>query len=94
VSEVTAKADRVERLLNDRDFKQALEDTRNAILQRFSETPPSQTEQLVECRKLLHLLDSVEANLKQAIRDGKLEVFTHEQQKTGFLQELRWKKRA
>lgn len=94
MTDATARADRIKRLIEDPDFQKGFDDTRNAILQRFSETPPSNTEQLVECRKLLQLLTSVEANLKQAISDGKLEVFEAEQQRTGFLQELKWKRRA
>ena len=85
---MTEKADRVEQLLSNPDFKQALEDVLGALLRAFSETPPSEVEQLVDCRKRLHLLDSVEANLKQAIQDGRLEDFNAEQKGQGILGDL------
>lgn len=75
MSEATARAERVQRLLDDPDLQRGLRDVRDALHQRFAQTPPSNVEQLVECRKYLHLLDSLETNLRQAIQDGKLEAF-------------------
>lgn len=94
MSEVTAKADRVKRLLEDPDLQQAFEDVRQAILQGFSETPPTKTEQLVLWRERLHLLDSVKANLERAIEDGNVERFhAQEQERPPFLGDiLAWRK--
>lgn len=86
---MTDKGDRVHRLLTDPDLQQAFIDVRDAILDRFSKTPPSNTEQLVECRRLLQLLESVEANLKRAVSDGKLEDFRVQQdERPPFLGDL------
>ena len=72
---MTGKADRAQALLDDDTFKSALQDVRQALMERFVNTPPSDTEQLIDTRRYLHLLDSVEANLIQAIEDGHLEDF-------------------
>lgn len=95
MSEITAKADRCQRLLNDPDLQQAFEDVRQAILQGFSETPPSKTEQLVLWRERLHLLDSVKANLERAIEDGFIERFhAKEQERPPYLGDLlKWRKK-
>jgi hypothetical protein len=97
MTDITAKAARVERLLADEDLQKAFTDTRDAILQRFSQIPPSEAEQLVECRRLLQVLQSVEKNLYRAIREGELAEFRAEERKQSpFLGELWWnrKKRA
>jgi hypothetical protein len=92
---MTERGDRAYRLLNDPDLQQAFADVKDAILDRFGKTPPSNTEQLIECRRLLQLLDSVEANLKRAISDGKLEDFRVQQdERPPFLGDLiKWPKR-
>jgi hypothetical protein len=72
---MTAKSDRCEKLVNDPDLKQAFEDVRLALHQAFAECPTNDSESMVDIRKRLHLLDSVEANLHRAVQDGKLEDF-------------------
>ena len=76
---MTAKSDRVARLLEDPDLKQAFTDVRDALHQAFANTPTDDAEALVNIRKYLHLIDSVEANLIRAIEDGHLEDFRAEQ---------------
>lgn len=96
MSEVIAKADRCKKLLEDHDLRQAFTDTKNAILRGFSETPPTNGEQLIEWRRRLLALKSVEENLKQAIKDGQLERFRAlEQEKPPWLGDLvKWRKKA
>lgn len=98
MSETIAKADRCQALLNDPDLKQAFQDTRDAILRQFEQIPPSDAERLLKCRERLHLLKSVEANLRQAVEDGKLErYFEQEREKPSFLGDItkwRMKRRA
>lgn len=77
---MTAKADRAKELLNDPTFQKALGDVRLALMNRFIDTSPSDKEGLIETRMYLHLLDSVEANLIQAIEDGMLEDFRANEQ--------------
>lgn len=77
---MTGKADRASALLEDQTFKDALFNVRQALLARFVDTPVEDTERLIQTRMYLHLLDSVEANLLQAIEDGKLEDFLIEQE--------------
>ena len=95
MSEIDARAARAARLLEDPDLKQAFADTRTAILEKFSEIPPSETEQLVECRRLLQLLESVEKNLKLAIREGELSRFrADEETRPSFLGDIMtWNKK-
>lgn len=83
-----SKATRCEKLLNDPDLKQAFQDVRDALHQRFEKTSVSDGDTLLDIRKMLHLLDSVKANLTAAIEDGKLEEFRMEQQKKAHLGEL------
>jgi len=92
---VTAQADRVHRLINDPDLKQAFQDVRDALHQAFASTPTNDSEAMVDIRKRLHLLDSVEANLDRAIQDGHLEDFrANEQERAPFLGDLlQWKNR-
>ena len=92
---MTAKSDRCERLINDPDLKQAFEDVRMALHQAFAECPTNDSEAMVDIRKRLHLLDSVEANLHRAIQDGKLEDFRAvEQEKPPILGNLvQWRQR-
>ena len=88
-------AERVERLLNDPDLKQAFLDVKNALLDAFSKCPTTDAETMLDIRKRLHLLQSVEANLYRAIEDGKLEDFRIEDQKRPpMLGDLvKWKKK-
>ena len=84
-----SKADRCQALLNDPDLQQAFEDTRIAIFDRFANIKPSDADGLVECRRMLQILDSVRANLYRAIEDGKLEAYNEEQRKHPVLGDLR-----
>lgn len=77
---MTAAADRAKELLDDPTFQKAMGDVRLALMNRFIDTSPSDTEELVQTRMYLHLLDSVEANLIQAIEDGFLEDFRANEQ--------------
>lgn len=95
MSDTLARADRAKALLDNPDLKQAFQNTRDAILRQFQQIPPSQSEQLLKCRERLHLLESVEENLYQAIRDGALERFREqEKERLPFLGELvPWRKK-
>lgn len=95
MTDVQAKAERCKRLLDDPDLKQAIQDVRDALHQAFARTPVSDTETLVDIRKRLHLLDSVEGNLRQAIQDGQLDAFrVAEDERPPFLGDiLAWRKK-
>lgn len=77
---MTGKADRARALLDDATFQDALQGVRQALLNRFVDTKPDDHDRLVETRMYLHLLDSVEANLIQAIEDGHIEDFREMEQ--------------
>ena len=83
-----SRAARCAKLLEDPDLKRAFQDVRDALHQRFEKTSVSDGDTLLDIRKMLHLLDSVKANLVSAIEDGKLEEFHVEQQKKRHLGEL------
>ena len=91
MSDVTAKADRCHRLLNDPDLTQAFQDVRDAIHQQF-ERAGYDPDILVGLKHNLNLLDSIVANLELAIENGKLEAYSEEQKKVSFLGDLRWNK--
>lgn len=93
MTDIQAKADRCKRLMEDPDLKQAFQDVRNALLRKFEECSTTDADSMVDIRKRLHLLDSVEANLRQAIEDGQLEDFNVSEQQRQWLGDL-WKKRA
>ena len=86
-----AKGHRCQKLLEDKDLRQAFEDVRNALHQQFEEIEPSKVDELRLIKERLHLLRSVEQNLWQAIQDGKLEEFNmQEQEGPHFLGDLKW----
>lgn len=95
MTDIQSKAERCKRLLDDPDLKQAFQDVREALHQAFANAKVSDTESLVDIRKRLHLLDSVEANLYQAVQDGQLESFrVAEQERPPFLGDLnKWRKK-
>jgi hypothetical protein len=70
------------------DLKQAFQDVRDALHQRFASTNLDDTDGMSNIRKLLHLLESLEANLYRAIEDGHLEDFNVNQMGKGNLREL------
>ena len=61
--------------MEDEDLKQAFQDVRDALHQKFATTRLEDSAGMTDIRKMLHLIDSVEANLHQAIEDGMLEDF-------------------
>ena len=92
--QITAKATRVEKLLSNKDLQQAFTDVRDALHKQFDQIAPSDLESMVKIKERLHLLISIEENLKQAIRDGRLEDFkVDEREKLPFLGDISaWRK--
>jgi len=92
---MTAKSDRIKRLVEDEDLKNAFQNVRNMLLNAFTTCKTDDSELMVDIRKRLHLLDSVENSLRTAIQDGKLEDFrTNEQERPPFLGDLtKWRKK-
>ena len=72
---MTAKATRIKRLLEDPDLLEAFDNVQRAILNGWMQTPPSDIDSKEEWHRRLFTLQSVEENLKQAIRDGELDDF-------------------
>lgn len=95
MSEVTAKATRVQRLLEDKDLQQAFTDVESALFERFKSASVTDGATLKDLKLLHLLLDSLKANLHKAIQDGKLEVFEIEQRKkVPYLGDLvKWRKK-
>ena len=92
MSEVTDKAQRVQRLLEDENLIQAFQDVRGALHGKFEQTPVDDGDTLLDIRKMLHLLDSVWANLERAVEDGQLEEANIEQGKVRILGDKKWLK--
>lgn len=70
-----ARADQAKQLLENEIFIQAFKDVENAIFQRIRECPQRDTEGLTYLHLSLHTLESVKANLTEAIRRGKIKDF-------------------
>ena len=73
VSEVVARADRVQRLLEDPDFKAAVEAVRQRLLDRWPATKQEDVEGREQCFRELKALDSVIRDLTETVRTGSFE---------------------
>ncbi len=92
---MTAKADRIKRLLDDPDIEDAFKAVREHYRDAIEQVPVNDPELIMDIRKMLHLLTEVKQTLRKAIQDGALEDFrVREQQGRGFLQDIRkWPKK-
>ena len=93
MSEVTDKALRVQRLMEDENLIQAFQDVRDALHGKFEQTLVNDGDTLLDIRKMLHLLDSVWANLERAVEDGQLEqvnIDEAEKYKVASLGDRKW----
>jgi len=75
------RARQAEKLLENKIFNQAMDDVRGAIHANIETLPPSDVEGLMICKGRLHLLASIEQNIRTAIRDGKLDRFRADEDK-------------
>lgn len=78
------RAQKAERILSDDVFKEAFENTRQAIFAKIEQTPIRDAEGLANLRLCLKLLNDVRANLTQVLNDGKIEQFRIEEKKRLF----------
>ena len=69
---MTGKSDRVLRLVQDPDIKEAFQSVREYWRDKIEETPLDNPEVLFDIRKMLHLLRDVEDALQTVIDDGHL----------------------
>lgn len=92
---MTTKSDRIERLMEDPDLKEAFNSVRMAIHNGWAATKPSEPELREEWHRRLFTLQSVEENLYRAIQDGKLEDYrAAEQEKLAPLGDIKlWRHR-
>jgi len=86
--EIIARGTRAKRLLDDADLIQAFQDVRNAIHERFEEVSADDGESLIKLKQRLHVLDSVKANLFEAIQNGKIEAKALEEENVTWLGDL------
>ena len=84
---MTDKADRIKKLMDDPDLKEAFQAVRQKYLGLIEFTPLADDTALLDIRKMLQLLRDVEQHLMQAISDGKLEDFRATEQ-PGSLKDL------
>lgn len=85
---MTAKSDRLEKLLQDPDLKEAFENVREHYKSAMCVTPLDDNGDTItlKLRKMLHLLDEVEHDLYQAMEHGQIEDFNaQEQEKQSLL---------
>ena len=88
------KAERCQRLLEDKDLQQAFQDVEDAITLKWKQAPIEDREGQQKLRLSLHLLQSVQANLEEAVKHGTLAAYRIEQEKSGvsYLGDI-WKRR-
>ena len=72
---MTAKSDRIKKLLDNEDLKDAFDSVTNAIIRGWTETPPTALEVQQEWHRRLHTLNSVKENLMAALQDGQYQDF-------------------
>lgn len=79
---MTAKSDRLEKLLNDPDLKEGFENVREHYKNAMCMTPLDENGDKItlKLRTMLHLLDEVEQDLYTALQDGQLEDFNAAEQ--------------
>jgi hypothetical protein len=75
------RAQNVDRILKDEEFKAAFENTRQAIFLKIEQTPIRDTDGLAQLRLCLKLLSDVRANLERILNDGKVAEFNIKQEK-------------
>jgi hypothetical protein len=85
---LTAKADRVQELVNDPHLKEAFETVREHYRDLIEETPVSDSTALLDIRKMLHLLREVESTLHRTIQEGHLADF-RDAEKQQIMENLR-----
>jgi len=68
---MTAKSDRINKLLDDKDLIEAFESVANAIHIGWANTPPTELESQQEWHRRLFTLNSIQENLYAAMQDGK-----------------------
>lgn len=78
------RAEKAARILDDEIFKEAFENTRQAIFSKIEQTPIRDAEGLANLRLSLKLLNDVRANLIQVLNDGKIEQYRIEEKKRLF----------
>ena len=88
---MTAKADRIEKLVGDPDLKEAFKVVREGLRDMIEDTPLATPEALLNIRTMLFLLQQVEAALQTAIEDGHLEDFNVEEQERNVEEISRWR---
>jgi hypothetical protein len=83
------RAKQADKLLKNPLLVEAFEDVKAAIHQQIENLPPSDVDMLILCKERLHVLRSVEANLRQTIKTGqRVEFRTEEQHRHTHLGDL------
>ena len=72
---MTAKSDRVKRLLEDDDLKEAFENVKRFLMEEFFRTDSEDVDRLQDISKRANLLEAVKADLYAAIEAGDYEDF-------------------
>jgi len=70
---MTGKSDRIQRLVEDPDLKQAFVNVREYLVEMFLRTDSEDGTALMDIRRRINSLDAVEKDLHLAIEDGHLE---------------------
>jgi hypothetical protein len=92
---MTEKADRIKRLLEDEDLKEAFDLVRSKLLGAVASCNADEVQFMQDIKIRLTLLSAVEQNLRDAITDGTIKDFrASEQERPPFLGDIRkWRKK-
>ena len=91
---MTAKSDHITNLMNDPYVQEAFDNVRNKY-RRAWENPSVNDVDVLELRRMLFLIDSVEKDLRQSIADGVVEDYNAaEEERPAFLGNLLWPKKT
>jgi len=82
MTDIQARADRCNTLLNDPDLKEAFQNVENAITETWKSSSQGDKAGHKYLKLSLHVLSSVRASLEQAVSDGKLEAYNIDQAET------------
>lgn len=70
---MTGKSDRIQRLVDDPDLKEAFKNVHDNLITMFLNTSSEDGKALKDIRRRIATLDAVEQDLQLAIEDGHLE---------------------
>ena len=88
------RAENAKRILENPVYREAIDGLREHYRDMIENTSMVEAKEVLEVRKMLHLLRTVEQHIEQVLKDGEFEVLQYQEQKHTFLGDLSrgWRK--